>query len=76
MVGLYKEYKQFVDFFVKENIINKNIISDYEKVKVIYDYLVNNYIYVIEELVIICEIVSGISIYVFEVFYKDKCGVC
>ncbi|MGL6299990.1 hypothetical protein ACR31S_08480 [Streptococcus iniae] len=32
-VALTKEYKNFVSHFVKENITDKNITSDYEKQK-------------------------------------------
>ncbi|HHS2804958.1 TPA: transglutaminase domain-containing protein [Streptococcus agalactiae] len=76
MVGLHKEYKQFVDSFVKENITNKNITSDYEKAKVIHDHLVNNYTYATEELATTRETASGISIHAPEALYKDKRGVC
>lgn len=76
MVALHQEYKQFVDNFVRENITNKNITSDYEKAKIIHDHIVNEYTYATEELASNRETASGISIHAPEALYKDKRGVC
>ncbi|EHI70154.1 transglutaminase domain-containing protein [Streptococcus ictaluri] len=75
-VALSKEYKNFVANFVKENITDKNITSDYEKAKIIHDHIVNSYEYATEELQTTHETVSGISVHAPEALYKDKRGVC
>ncbi|AGM99229.1 transglutaminase domain-containing protein [Streptococcus iniae] len=75
-VALTKEYKNFVSHFVKENITDKNITSDYEKAKVIHDYIVNSYAYATEELASNHETASKISVHAPEALYKDKRGVC
>lgn len=75
-VALTKEYKNFVSHFVKENITDKNITSDYEKAKVIHDYIVNSYSYATEELASNRETASKISVHAPEALYKDKRGVC
>ncbi|HEQ1322737.1 TPA: hypothetical protein VJG78_000149 [Streptococcus pyogenes] len=41
LVALHKEYKTFV----KKNLTDKPITSDYDKAKVIYNHLINEYTY-------------------------------
>ncbi|MBY5035575.1 transglutaminase, partial [Streptococcus gallolyticus] len=74
--ALVAEYKDFVKQVVKEQITDKNITDDYEKAKILNQYIIDNYEYADRELNTNSLTRSGISVHAPESLYKDKRGVC
>ncbi|MCP1638546.1 outer membrane biosynthesis protein TonB [Streptococcus gallinaceus] len=74
--NLVAEYKDFVKQVVKEQITDKNITDDYEKAKILNQFIIDNYEYADHELNTTSLTRSGISVHAPESLYKDKRGVC